>query len=455
MKRRLLVIDDDLLLCEAVRGRLRSEGLEVTAAGTVAEALDTCASGPVDVALLDQRLPDGEGRALCEPILRLNPHCKIIFCTAYPSFENAVEALKAGAHDYLCKPFETEELALTVRRAVERLDLERVERLETYRAAKESEAAVLIGSAGFGATGDLVRRAAETDSPVLISGDTGTGKSLVAKAIHYGGSRQGRPFVNLNCASLPEQLVEAELFGWERGAFTGAIASREGVMEMAEGGTLFLDEIGEMPAHLQAKLLSVLEEKAVKRVGGRVTREVDVRIIAATNADLDARMAEGRFRPDLFYRLNVLRLHLPPLRDRRRDIPALCDHLLRRMARQRPVPRLAEGEQERLMGYQWPGNVRELRNVLERALVLHGDPLRPSELLGPLAAQPSIGAPAAGEDGGDCSLASLEQRHVALALRRHGGNLARTARALGISLSTLKRKTKRFGLRQADPSGSN
>ncbi len=456
MKRRLLVVDDDLLLCQAVRDRLGSDRLEVVEAHTAAKGLEACAAGPVDVMLLDQRLPDGEGRALCEPVLRLHPHCKIIFSTGYPSFDNAVEAIKAGAHDYLCKPFETEEIRLAVRRALETLDLERVERLESYRATKDGEATGLVGAEGFAAVRDLVRRAAHSESPVLVTGETGTGKSLVAKAVHFAGPRRPRPFVSLNCASLPENLVEAELFGWERGAFTGAVAAREGVMEMAEGGTLFLDEIGEMAVHLQSKLLSVLEEKTVKRVGGRAVREIDVRIVAATNSDLEVRVADGRFRPDLFYRLNVLRLHLPPLRDRPADIPLLCDHLLRRMVGQRPVPAVAEGEVERLMAYRWPGNVRELRNVLERSLVLHGDRLRPCELLGPAAAP--HGAPGGGqEEEGDSSLAAMERRHVTRVLHRHGGNLARSARALGISLSTLKRKAKRLGLRQADsgPTGSN
>ncbi len=453
MKRRLLVVDDDRLLCHGARDRFAGPELEVLAAHDAATALAACAEGVVDVVVLDQRLPDGDGRELCEPILRLHPHAKIIFVTAYPSFESAVGALKAGARDYLCKPFEMEELALALGLCLEALGLERVERLETYRRAQAQEEAVLVGAAGLAGVREVVERAAAAEFPVLITGETGTGKNLAAKAIHYGGPRRTKPFVQLNCAALPENLIEAELFGWERGAFTGAAGAREGVLEMAEGGTLFLDEIGELPSHLQAKLLSALEEKELRRLGGRVTRPVDARVVAATNADLEARLADGRFRADLFYRLNVIRLHLPPLRDRKSDIPEICARLLQRMGGRRGAPRLVEGEVDRLMAYRWPGNVRELKNVLERARALHGDPLRPSELLDPgslsLAGVPNT-APEAPEH--EVTLDALERRHVEGALSRNDGNLARTARALGISLSTLKRKVRQYRLDRSGPS---
>ncbi len=446
-RRTLLVVDDDRLLCKAVRDHLQSELLHVLAAHTAADGLGVCASGVVDVVVLDQKLPDGEGYALCRPILEANGGTRIVFVTGYPSFDNALQALKAGAHDYLCKPFELEQLALVVRRCLSLQELERAERLQDWRSAKDGEEAVLVG--GLGAVREVLALATPSDSPVLITGETGTGKNLVAKAIHFGGPRRHGPFISINCAALPENLIEAELFGWERGSFTGAVGSREGVAEMAEGGTLFLDEIGEMPLHLQAKLLSLIEEREVKRIGGRTARPVDVRIAATTNADLESRVAAGLFRPDLYYRLDVIRVRVPSLRERKADIPQLCEHLLQRMAGRGRRPAVAPGEIERLMAYPWPGNVRELRNVLERSLVLRRDPLRPSELLAEPRGTRNEPAEAALETGVEgLDLETVERRHIQKVLRLQAGNLSRSARLLRISLSTLKRKAKQYGLRE-------
>ncbi len=448
-KRRLLVIDDDQLLCRAVRDRLSSASLEVLAANSAAEGIAACNAGAFDVVVLDQKLPDGDGHALCNPIIQLHPAAKIVFVTAYPSFDNAVQALKAGAHDYLSKPFELDQLGLAVERCLSTIRLERAERREAYRTDREREGAVLVGGEGLAAVREIVELASRSESPVLVTGETGTGKNLVAKAIHFGSPRRDGPFVSLNCAALPENLIEAELFGWERGAFTGAATAREGLVEMADGGTLFLDEIGEMPLHLQSKLLSLLEEQEVRRLGARTSRPIHVRTIAATNAELEARMAAGHFRADLYYRLDVVRVRLPPLRDRIADLPLICDHLLERMAGRGRAPRLAEGELERLSSYRWPGNVRELRNVLDRSLVLHGDPLRPSELLAPGPAP--AGEPAAARSGFSTStLEEVEREHVLRTVKQHGGNLARSARSLGISLSTLKRMMKRYGVDRAN-----
>ncbi len=434
--RTLLVVDDDALLGHAVADYLRSASLETVAVGSAAEAVRVCDERVVHVVLLDQKLPDGDGHALCEPILARHPEAKIIFATAYPSFESAILGLKSGAYDYLCKPFELEQLAIVVRRCLSTLDLERTNRLEAYRSERDADDAVFVGGDGMRGLREAMHLAAGSDAPVLVTGETGTGKTLAVKAVHYAGPRRERPLVSLNCAALPEHLVEAELFGWERGAFTGAVASREGVVEMAEGGTLFLDEIGEMPFPLQAKLLAFLEDRRMKRLGGRNFRTADVRIVAATNADLEARVAARTFRVDLFYRLDVVRLHLPPLRDRAADIPALCDHLLARIAGRRAIPRLADGEHARLMAYSWPGNVRELRNVLERAAVLHRDALRPSEML----AQQQPAAPVPHAEARALRLDEVERRHILATWASHGHNLARTARTLGISLSTLKRR---------------
>ena len=454
-KRTLLVVDDDRLLCQAVGDALRSDSMQVVSAHTAAEALRSCSAGAVDVVVLDQKLPDAEGHSLCKAILEANEATRIIFVTAFPSFDNALHALKAGAHDYLCKPFEVEELALVVERCLTVQELQRAERVQRYRSAKERDEAMLVGA--LERVREVVTLAAPFDAPVLVTGETGTGKNLVAKSIHFGGPRRQGPFITVNCAALPEQLIEAELFGWERGSFTGAVGAREGVIEMAEGGTLFLDEIGEMPLHLQAKLLAIIEEKETKRLGGRVTRPVDARVVAATNVDLESLVVAGRFRSDLYYRLNVIRVHVPPLRDRPNDIPALVESLLGRMAG-RASPSLHPGELERLMAYGWPGNVRELRNVLERSLVLHRDPLRPSELISPARAEPRAeeAPPArAGEglappvrEGEDLALSAVEHRHVCRVVRLQGGNLSRSARALGISLSTLKRKLGQYGFHE-------
>jgi DNA-binding NtrC family response regulator len=446
-KRTLLVIDDDRLLCQAIGDRLETESLHVLVAHTSADGLSACRAGGVDVVVLDQKLPDAEGHCLCGPILEANDKTRILFVTAYPSFDNALQALKAGAHDYLCKPFELEQLELAVRRCLSVQDLERAERLVEYRTAQDGAQSVLVG--GLERVREVIALAAPFDAPVLVTGETGTGKNLVAKSIHFGGPRRTGPFITVSCAALPENLIEAELFGWERGSFTGAVGCREGVIEMAEGGTLFLDEIGEMPLHLQAKLLSLIEDKEVKRIGGRTSRPADTRIIAATNVDLDAHVSAGRFRPDLYYRLNVIRVHVPPLRERCADLPSLADSLLQRMVGRGGRPALAPGELERLKAYAWPGNVRELRNLLERSLVLHRNPLRPSELI----ADPRVGFQApedlAPPPTVDLALEAVELRHIQKVLRLQGGNLARSARLLGISLSTLKRKLKRHGLRDA------
>jgi len=287
-----------------------------------------------------------------------------------------------------------------------------------------------------------VELAASSNSPVLITGETGTGKTLVAKAIHYRSRAARLPFIGINCASLPESLIEAELFGYEKGAFTGAVAARKGIFEMAEGGTLFLDEIGDIPMHLQAKLLSVIEEKKLRRLGSESLRPVNARIMAATNAQLEDSLGKT-FRKDLYYRLSVIRIHIPPLRERRSELPALCRHLLKTISGGRDVS-LTTQELDNLTGYGWPGNVRELRNVLERSVLLHlGGELRPSELLHAAEqcteAVPS--APAAADEE-VLTLEEVENRHIRRVLAGFSGNYTRAAKALGISLSTLKRKLK-------------
>ena len=313
MKKTFLVIDDDRVFANTVRDYLSSDAVEVLVANRAMDGLAFCQQRKIDVVLLDQQLPDAEGHTLCSTILKCNDQTKIIFSTAFPSFENAVKAIRSGASDYLSKPYDLEELSLAVRQAFRTLELENVEQIQDYQRTRESEETVVIGGEGLAETIKMVDLAATTDSPVLITGETGTGKTLVAKAIHYKGRARKAPFISINCASLPENLIEAELFGYEKGAFTGAVAARKGLFEMAEGGTLFLDEIGEMPIHLQAKLLSAIEEKKLRRLGSESVRPVNVRIIAATGIKLEDFLGQT-FRKDLYYRLSVIRMHIPPLR---------------------------------------------------------------------------------------------------------------------------------------------
>ncbi len=384
----VLVVDDDRLLGLALRDTLGPAGWTVTLVHTVAAAREAVATTAFDVVVLDQQLPDGDGASLCPELLQANEQSKVIFITAFPSYEHAVKALRAGAWDYHSKPFELDELVRSVTRARGTARLERMERLCTLQQVAERESVRLQGERGLAEVNRLVEAAGASTAPVLITGETGTGKNRVARALHQASPRRDGPWLALNCAAVPETLMEAELFGWERGSFTGATGAREGLLELAAGGTLLLDEIGDLPPALQSKLLSVLEDHEVRRLGGRTVRRTDVRIVAATNADIDARVRSGQFRADLFYRLNVVRIALPPLRERLADLPAICADLLARLAPGTPPPVLAEGEARRLMDYPWPGNVRELRNVLERSLILHRDVLRPSELLTPSGTAP-------------------------------------------------------------------
>ena len=447
-RKTLLIIDDEKVFCSTVREYLESDRLEVLTAHTGADGLAICANRKIDIVLLDQKLPDGEGHSLAPVILEKNEQSKIIFITAFPSFENAVTAVRLGAHDYLSKPFDLEALKLTIDNALRTLDLERVEQIQNYAREKDRETSVIVGDSGaFAEVLALMDMASKMDGPVLITGETGTGKNLVAKAIHYKSPFAGSAFVSINCAALPESLIEAELFGYEKGAFTGAAGAKKGLFEMADGGTVFLDEIGDMPRHLQSKLLSVLEDKTLRRIGSTTVTPVNVRVIAATNAELESALGKT-FRKDLYYRLSVVRIHIPPLRQHREDIPALCDFLLSKIARGRDV-RLPESEVAKLKHYNWPGNVRELRNILERALFLQKGPvLEPSLLLaGTGAADRCPPKPVCIPVSGLKTLAQMERETAQHAVMSFAGNMTQSARALGISVSTLKRKLVDAGLR--------
>ena len=452
--RSILVIDDDPLLLDALNEHFNRQKITYFSAGTASDGLKICARNKIDVVLLDQKLPDKKGVQLCPDILSYNDQTKIIFITAYPSFDNAVEAVQVGAHDYLSKPFEMKEMDLVISKALRTLDLEGVALLENYKKRKEIEETVLVGSNDCLIDLDrMIDLAANSEVPVLITGETGTGKSLVARAIHYRSRVKNKSYVTVNCAALPENLIESELFGHEKGAFTGAVATKKGFFELAGSGTLFLDEIGELPLHLQSKLLGVLDDKKVKRLGGQYSRHVDARIIAATNIDLEQAVREKRFRDDLYYRLSVLRIHVPPLREHSSDIPELCDYFIKAIAPSNSLKILPDSL-EVMMKYDWPGNVRELRNIIERAILLRqGTVLRPAELLScrnPSAADiQTAGGMTPGQPGAGPSIApmkSVEKEHIRQALQVLSNNHSRTARALGISRSTLIRKMKTYGI---------
>lgn len=443
-KRTLLVIDDDRVFGEAVRDFLNGDALEVLLAHKASDGLTLCSLRRIDVVLLDQRLPDAEGYTLCPDILKYNDQTKIIFSTAFPSLKNAVKAIRSGAYDYLSKPYDLEELALAVKQSLRTLDLEQVEQLHDYERERDSEGTVIIGAEGIADTLQLVEIAAYADSPVLITGETGTGKNLTAKTIHYRSKLSKAPFVSINCASLPETLIEAELFGYEKGAFTGAVGAKKGLIEMAEGGTVFLDEIGEMPVQLQSKLLSALDDKVVRRIGGTLAKPVNVRIVAATSVDLEKELGGG-FRKDLYYRLSVVRIHIPPLRERKADIPKLCDYLLKKIANH-PME-IPDHDLERMMAYSWPGNIRELKNILERAVLTQKGPVLQPSLLLAKEGQDKGAAPCAAPAGTTIkTLEECEKEIIVSALAQLSGNLTQTAKALAISLSTLKRKLKEYGI---------
>jgi DNA-binding NtrC family response regulator len=444
LEKNLLIIDDDRFFCDTVSRYLSDQDYEIVSRHTKEDGEKICRKKRIDVVLLDQKLPDGNGIDLCSTILKACEQTKIIFITAFPSFDNAVKALKNGAFDYLSKPLEIEEVGLAVNQAFRTLALENVEQIQEYKNRKEHDQNVLIGrDAGLRDVYKLVELSAVNDVPVLITGETGTGKNVAAKSIHYLNDNSSSCFMGINCASLPENLIEAELFGHEKGAFTGAVTARKGIFEMADGGTLFLDEIGELPLHLQSKLLGVLDDKTIKRIGGQSMRRVSVRIIAAANVNLEEAVRKKLFRQDLYYRLSVLGIHLPPLRNRQEDIAALCNHFILTSAHHDSID-LPESEIEKLQQYPWPGNVRELKNVIERSLIFKkNNRIYPSELLTNMPLQASDKPIADADTSSSIStLAEVEENHIMHTLTLLSHNHTRAAQSLGISRSTLLRKLK-------------
>ena len=465
-KPRILVVDDEPSMRDMLRIVLRRDGYDVVVAENGREALGVLERERVDLLLSDIRMADLSGVDVLRAARQMNRDIIAFMMTAYASTETAVEAMRLGAVDYFTKPFSMDELRLKVRQHFEASRLKQ-ENVLLKRALNSSYSfSNIIGrSEPMLAVFKMIETIARTNSTVLITGESGTGKDLVARAVHYNSTRRDQPFVALNCGAIPETLLESELFGHMRGAFTGADQNKKGLLEAAERGTIFLDEIGEMNASMQVKLLRVLQERRFRRLGGTDEVRADVRVIAATNQELPRLVAEGRFREDLFYRINVIGVHLPPLRDRAEDVPLLAEHFLAKFAghMEKPIRAISREAHERLMAYRWPGNVRELENAIERAVAVEQTPTLLPESLPPYVRPNGGGAVhETSEDvqPGLCDFPELPEgfdleargedfyRHyIGLALERSGGVQTKAAELLGMSFRSFRYYAKKFNLR--------
>jgi len=457
MARRVLVVDDEALIRWSLAERLRADGHDVVEAGTAGEAIDRAEQG-VDLVLLDYRLPDEDGLVVLRKLRELDSDVLVIMLTAHKGVDTVVEAMKAGAYDYATKPFDLDDVALRVTRALEATRLHRELRTLRDGLARPHSLSSVIGESGpMQRIKALVRKVATSPgSTVLITGESGTGKDLIAKVVHYTSHRAPRPFLNITCSALPETLLESELFGHERGAFTDARQQKRGLLEQADDGTVFLDEIGEMTPALQAKLLRFLEEKTFRRVGGTADVHVDVRVVAATHRQLEEAVRDGKFRQDLYYRLNVLRIEIPPLRERDGDIALLAQHFLETFAREfkRAVPGMTPAAEQLLRSYAWPGNVRELRNLVERAVLMADDgALQPSDFETLRAASGAVPGGSAGVftlPVAGVNLEEVEKSLVTQALERAGGNQTKAATLLGLHRDQIRYRIEKFGLNKKE-----
>jgi two-component system, NtrC family, response regulator AtoC len=452
---RILVVDDEKLIRWSVAERLQRDGYEVLSAESGEQALEMVAATPPDLVLLDVRLPGIDGVQTLQKALSLHPEMVVLMMSAHSTVDIAVEAMKHGAVDFLVKPFPFQQLDAAVGRALAAARTRR--QIATLTGDKRGAGAlesIVGGSAMMEQLRSMISRLASSDTTtVLIEGESGAGKEVVARAIHFQSSRADRPIMQVNCAALPEHLLESELFGHERGAFTDAHTQKRGLFESADGGAVMLDEIGDLPPGGQAKLLRLLENKTFRRVGGVQELRADVRVIAATNVNLEERVAEGRFRADLFFRLNVVRIVVPSLREHLDDVPTLTAHFIARFNQEmkRQVKGVAPAAMEMLKGYHWPGNVRELRNVIERAFILHAgaDEIRPEHLTPELrraapAKRSEKLVPPVTDEG--LVLDDVERKLIAEAMERASGNQSKAARLLGVSRDTLRYRLKKHGM---------
>ncbi len=465
--RTVLVVDDEVNLRKVLAAQLRREGYDVLTATDGADALDLLGKTAVDLLLTDLRMPRLDGMGLLSKSLEAHPDIPVIVLTAHGTVDNAVEAMKLGAFDFLTKPFDKDELRVVVGKAMATAQLQGTEPQE-----QDSGKFGLIGSSdALDQVFKTIEKVSATPATVLITGESGTGKELVASALHNQSTRKDKPFIRINCAAIPRELIESELFGYEKGAFTGAVSSKPGRFELADEGTLFLDEIGEIPLEMQVKLLRALQESEFERVGGVTTTKVDVRLVAATNRDLQADIVEGRFREDLYYRLNVVPIELPPLRARTGDIPPLVEHFLEkyneRLGKTPPVNNVSPGAMACLTAYDWPGNIRELENVIERAVLFaEGGLVTPDELADSIRNPGGDSVPEAEAESSSTEAPTpigplkeivrahtetIEKDLITRALEETGGNVTKAARRLAISRKSLQNKMKELGLRDQDP----
>lgn len=451
MEKKILVVDDEPLIRDFLSEALNRAGYAADLASTGEEALEKIREREYDVVLTDVRMPNMDGMELLKNVKAYLPDAEVVIMTAYATHENAFEAGKLGAIDYIRKPFGPGEIEAKVKRALEngRLRLEN-RRLKEELGRQYGFENIVGRSTKLKEVFDLVQAVSDTKATVMITGEQGTGKELIAKAIHYNSSRREAPFIRINCAALPEGLVESELFGHEKGSFTGAIRRSRGRFELADRGTLLLDEISEISLHLQGKLLRVLQEREFERVGSGIPIQVDVRIIATSNRNLKKWIEEDKFREDLFYRLNVVPIHLPPLRERKEDIPAMAQHFLKEynLENNRHIEGISQGAYDLFMEYSWPGNVRELENYVERAVVTaKGKILTPRDFPRELTFG-SIRMPAEDIEVGS-SIHEAERKLILKTLRAQGGNRTKAAEVLGISARTLRNKLHEYGLKDA------
>jgi DNA-binding NtrC family response regulator len=454
MKQRLLLVDDDEVFLRPLHRTLELAGYEVLPVPSGEEALDTLKAEDVDLVLTDRRLPGMDGVALVRQVKADHPDLAVVVMTAYGTIESAVEAMRLGAEDYLVKPFETAELLVVIRRAIEFQTLKAANRRSIRRNQERfTFRNVVAKSAVMRSVFETLRSVVDLDTTVLIHGETGVGKELLARSVHFSGARRDRPFVAVNCAAIPEELFESELFGSRKGAFTGASEHRRGHFQMANGGTLLLDEIGEMPLHLQSKLLRAIEEKKVTSVGADRPVDIDVRFIVTTNKDLQAEVERGAFRRDLFYRLSVMPVRVPALRERPEDISLLAQHFLEEASRRlkRVVRGIVPESLEALVRYPWPGNVRELENVIERAVIVsREDVLTGLErfLGGPLGAHAPVDLSLPFRDAKARVVEEFERAYVAGLLEANGGKLTAAAKHADMDPKNFSDKMARYGLRR-------
>jgi len=454
---RILVVDDERSMRELLAIVLRREGYEVLVAENGRTAIDLLEREPVDLLISDIKMPDLSGVDVLRAAKKIDQDILGIMITAFASTETAVEAMRLGACDYLSKPFDIDLLKMKVREKIENRQLRQENLLLKRTLGLSHEFSNIIGrSAAMVEVFKMIETVARTNSTILLTGESGTGKGLVAQAIHFHSLRRDKPMVSLNCGALPENLLESELFGHMRGAFTGADTNKKGLLEVAERGTVFLDEIGEMSAVMQVKLLRVLQERRFRRVGGLEELQADIRVIAATNQDLHKAIADGRFREDLYYRINVIPISLPPLRDRREDIPLLAEHFVAKYAEQmgKEITSISHDALELLARHDWPGNIRELENVMERAVALEPTPAILADSLPPAIrgdASRGVVAPIEGlpESGFDLEahVKEIERGYIAEALKRAGGVQVKAAELLGMSFRSFRYYVKKYNLR--------